>query len=219
MAMIADVDTRQQLVEGVGVNDAGYQVKIAGQRSRTAGGRRTQKSLWECPFYNRWKGMLRRCYNASYQAKRPTYAGCSVVDSWLIFSNFRAWMERQDWQGKEIDKDLLVPGNKLYGPDTCVFIDRAVNVFLTERKGDRSEVLVGVYAERRRRGFKANCQDVDSGRQIYLGRFATAEEAHEAWRKYKASQAEILAARQTDPRVAAALLSRYQQSHFGQEAA
>ncbi|TCQ94073.1 hypothetical protein [Pseudomonas sp. JUb52] len=218
MEKIADAKIRRQLVEGVGVNDADYQVKIVGQNSRTADGRRIQKYLWECPFYSRWKGMLRRCYNSRYKATRPTYAGCSVVDSWLVFSNFKSWMEKQDWQGKEIDKDLLVPGNKLYGPDTCVFIDRAVNVFLTERKGDRSAGLVGVYQERRRRGFKANCQDVDSGRQIYLGRFATAEEAHEAWRKFKLSQALILAARQSDPRVAAALIARYQ-AQEAQEAA
>ena len=42
---------------------------------------------------------------------------------------FKDWMENQDWEGNQLDKDLLFEGNKVYGPKTCVFVTRMVNNF------------------------------------------------------------------------------------------
>lgn len=178
-------------VFGVGINDVGYVVDklINGERII-------------CPYYKTWKNMLGRCY---YDKNRPTYEGASVCEEWFRLSNFKSWMEKQDWQGKELDKDLLVKGNKLYSPQTCVFISSDINLFIiTSLKAD-GDLPQGV--KQHRKAFTA-VVGID-GKNTYLGSFKTAEEAHSAWREAKMLQAIVLAERQNCPLVAEALLKRY----------
>ena len=191
---------KRKLVCGVGVNDATYPVSVY------EGG----KKVWRCPFYSRWCHMLHRVYSESYLRKKPSYIGCSVCDEWLTFSNFKAWMEAQDWEGKHLDKDILHPGNKIYSPNTCCFVDSILNTFITESDKMRGELPIGVSKCGGRRGFMACCSNPDTGKNKTLGRFETPEEAHEEWRKEKLRIARILASRQTDPRVAKAIVARYE---------
>ena len=53
--------------------------------------------------------MLQRCYSPKNHAKNPTYIGCYVAKEWLTFSNFKAWMGSQQWQGMELDKGVISP--------------------------------------------------------------------------------------------------------------
>lgn len=159
-----------------------------------------------CPYYQLWKDMLRRCYSPAMQLRHPTYVGCSVAPEWHHLSAFMGWMQQQDWQGKDLDKDLLVPGNKVYGPDTCVFVSAQVNNFLTDRARHRR---YGLGVQHLPNGkYRAACSQLGGGR-AHLGVFDTAEEAHEAWRTEKHRLALILADQQTNPRIAAALRARY----------
>ena len=196
-----------KLVLGVGVNDADYQI-YESVVTTDANGKKKRKDVWICPFYLKWKHMLQRCYSVKFQERQPTYSGCSVCEEWLTFSNFKVWMETQDWEGKQLDKDLLFSGNKVYSPDTCVFIGRRINTFLVESKASRGEWIIGVYWHQDRNKFVAQCND-GSGQQKHLGSFNTEIEAHQAWLAFKLEQAKILAAEQTDTRVAKALIERY----------
>lgn len=133
----------KKLVCGVGINDADYVV----QRKETIGyvnGKHKQKLVWTCPYYRVWTNMLVRCYSTKKQEKYPTYKGCTVSDEWLTFSVFKSWMEKQDWDGKQLDKDLLFEGNKVYSAETCVFVTKEVNMFTTERCAARGEWPIGV---------------------------------------------------------------------------
>ena len=180
-------------VYGVGVNDAWYMVCA----TRVGGARAT------CPYYLPWTNMLKRCYSLPFQERQPTYLGCSVVPEWLSFMAFRAWMASQDWYGKDLDKDILVPGNKTYGPGTCVFISRATNSLLNTNGAVRGAHPQGVYSHRSGR-YVAQCNI--NGRRVCIGLYNTPEEAFGVYRACKSVVVWEAANLQTDPRVKAALL-------------
>lgn len=162
-------------VYGVGVNDAEYEVI----KRVTEGGKR--KVVFECPFYKRWTTMLSRCY----KPKKDCYTDVTVCDEWLTFSNFRDWMEKQDWQGKELDKDLLSKGScvKIYSPDTCLFIHSSVNQFIRVRD-NKTKTKTGMFLDKYGKYF-VQCRNPFTGKKDYLGRFDCEDIAHETWRSYK----------------------------------
>ena len=197
----------KKLVYGVGLNDADYVT----QRWEEAGyvdGKRKQKLVWRCPFYRAWSSMLNRC-SEKWQEKYPTYKGCTVSENWLKFSNFKAWMEKQNWEGKHLDKDLLFQGNKIYGADTCVFVTPMVNTFVNDCRAARGEWLVGSSWHKKSGKFLAQCRNPFTKKSENLGLFTCEKEAHEAWLERKLELAHELAAIQTDERVAKVLIDRY----------
>ena len=200
----------RKLVCGIGLNDADYVVVEREEIGRTDG-KRKQRQVWICPCYSTWKHMLARCYSTKLQEKRPTYKNCTVSDEWLVFTNFRNWMMAQDWEGLQLDKDLLFEGNKVYSPDTCVFVSLLVNSFTVDCRAARGEWHVGVNWDKQAGKFRAQCSNPFTKKQENLGLFATEQEAHNAWLKRKLELAHKLAAIQTDHRVAKALVDRYSQ--------
>lgn len=194
---------KSKLVCGIGVNDADYPVYVC---SVIAG---KQKNLWTCPFYKVWASMLDRCYSTKSQASKPTYIGCSVAPEWHSFSTFRAWMLVQDWEGKQLDKDMLAPGNKLYGADTCVFVSGQLNKFMTDSGATRGDRPTGVTWRKGSGKFQARCRNPLTKKVEHLGLFDCPNAAHEAWRSRKHELACIYAEMQTDPRISAALRTRY----------
>lgn len=198
----------KKLVYGIGTNDVDYVV----QKFETTGyvdGKIKQKKVWACPYYRVWTSMLNRCYSAKYQERYPTYVGCTVSNEWLTFSNFKNWMEKQDWEDKQLDKDILFEGNKIYSSGTCVFVTQTVNKFTSDRGNHRGEWLIGVYWHKITEKFVSMCSNPFTKKQETLGYFTSEQEAHKAWLKRKLELAHELAAVQEDPRVAKALIDRY----------
>lgn len=186
----------KKLVYGCGINNADYNT------SWYVGDKRAV-----CPFYKRWTGMLSRCYSEKFKRKTSSYLDCRVSDEWKYFMNFKLWMEKQDWEGKELDKDLLVEGNRVYGPNTCMFIDQEVNTFILENKNRRGDWPLGVYFNKPSKKFLAYVRE--ERRNRYLGQFGCPNEAHNAWREAKRELAVALAAKQANLLVSLALLERY----------
>ena len=202
----------KKLVYGVGINDAGYVVRVMGYiEERLANGNKKQVSVWFCPYYARWGNMLKRCYSKKHHNKRPTYQDCSVSEEWLLFSNFREWMVTQEWEGNELDKDLLLLGNKVYSPETCVFVNSRVNSFILDSGVTRVRYLIGCYWNKSKRKFKSQCRNIFTKKSAHLGYFNTEIEAHLAWKKRKHELACELADSEyvTDERVAIALRTKY----------
>lgn len=195
--------TANKLVYGAGVNDAGYQV----YRTSTIDGRR--KIMWQCPMYLAWKNMLARCYSTKCHAKYPTYIGCTVAPEWHSFSVFRAWMITQPWEGSELDKDILAPGNKIYSPETCVFVSSQLNMFINDNGAVRGRWPIGVSRQEVGGKLRARCKNPATRKLDHLGMFTDPNEAHEAWRAKKHQHACRYADMQTDQRIAQALRERY----------
>lgn len=203
---------KNELVCGVGVNDAGYAVC----NTVRVGGR--SKNLWICPFYRAWTGMLERSYSAKFQARHPTYIGCTVDTAWHLFSTFKEWMSRQDHEGKHLDKDILVAGNKIYSAETCAFVSKAINTFIVDSRAIRGDWPIGVSWHKGRQRFVAQCRDPFTGQHKFLGYFVSSDLAHEAWRAHKHQIALVYADQQNDQRVAASLRARYANPSFAKAA-
>lgn len=193
-----------KLVQGVGINDADYNVykyeKIKGK----------SKLVWKCPYYKKWTKMLERAYDPLCHEKKPTYKGCSVCEEWLLFSNFKKWIDEQphrDWESKGLDKDFLVEGNKVYSPETCVFIKKCINDFIVDCGASRGEYMIGV--TKSADYFLSRCRDPFKRGSSYVGCYGTEIEAHNAWKNRKHQYALELAELEPDQRVQNILRTKY----------
>ncbi|AMR57448.1 putative DNA/RNA-binding protein [Pseudomonas phage vB_PsyM_KIL2] len=155
-------------IHGVGINDCTYEA-YKGKNCI-------------CPYFHAWKGLLSR-----HIAK-----GVPVAEEWLTFSTFKGWMETQDWEGKELDKDLLGHYTIGYTPATCCFLPKEVNIFMQDRRKSKSGLPIGVSMSRQGK-FKAYADSFGVGN--YLGTFNTKEEAHNSWILFKNTHAHKLADR------------------------
>jgi hypothetical protein len=176
---------RTKLVYGFGINDADYLVfpMINGKKEM-------------CPFYSTWANMLRRCYSKAFHKARPTYAGCTVTSGWLTFSNFKLWMDKQEWHGKQLDKDILFQNNRVYGPLCCIFVSAEINSLLNEHSNRRGIYPRGVSLFVNNR-YQAQCGAY--GKNRHIGYYGTPEEAHEAYKKFKYKYIAEIANHQSEP--------------------
>lgn len=193
-----------KLIFGIGIDDSDYVVRKV-RRVRTPSGRSKTEVLWMCPFYSKWLGVLHRAGCASYKARDPWYEGVTVCEEWKLFSNFKAWMQTQDWEGKELDKDIILEGNKEYSPANCAFVYHSTNTFLSHKANQKHPQ--GVTWDRRYKNFIARCSD-ESGKRIRLGSFSCQYEAHLCWAKYKESVAKLIVQKENDNRIRLAILER-----------
>ena len=109
--------------------------------------------------YVLWKNMLERCYSDIFKKKRPTYEGCKVSDNFLYYEYFYEWCNKQIGFGNDgwqMDKDLLIKGNKVYSEDSCIFLPREINQVLVKCTASRGKYLIGVYGSKTKKGF---CSD------------------------------------------------------------
>jgi hypothetical protein len=108
-----------------------------------------------CPFYRTWSSMLERSYSEKRKVSHPTYEGVTVTPEWWSRRAFTEWMRGQEWQGRQLDKDILWPGNKIYAPDKCLFAPPEINNLLTNSAATRGEYPEGVAYDRYHKKFKA----------------------------------------------------------------
>lgn len=159
--------------------------------------------------YITWSSAMTRCYSEKYQNRFPKYRGCVMHEDWHNFQNFAKWYTSQVGYecGFDLDKDLLVAGNKVYSPNTCVIIPKQINNFLLLRKGDRGKHPLGVSFCKAKKQYTAYCSEKSS--RNLIGYYETPDEAHEAYKAKKESLAQSLACEWfglVDSRVITALL-------------
>lgn len=137
--------------------------------------------------YNLWKDMLDRCFNK----RTPTYKDVTCCDEWLLFENFYEWLHKQENFQKlfnsefrwNLDKDILIKGNKIYSWDTCCLVPQEVNSLFVKSNKIRGNLPIGV--TRNGNGFSANFYK--QNRRVYLGTYNTPEEAFQVYKEAKES--------------------------------
>ena len=145
--------------------------------------------------YNTWKSMLERCYDEKFQIKQPTYMGCKVCKEWLNFQNFADWYYKNyykiDNEKMCLDKDILVKGNKIYSPETCVFVPHNINILFIERDKCRGSFPIGVSYHKQHNKYSSNCHvynfDTSKSKLKHLGYYETPEEAFKVYKEFKES--------------------------------
>ena len=179
--------TRLDCIKSGGIKDpyspSVYDIGILGTKYPSAvNGVKTKE-------YNLWMSMLRRCYSDAYKKRKPTYESCEVSDNFKSYEYFYEWCNNQfgfnnkDWQ---LDKDLLVKGNKVYSESTCVFIPQEINSLLLKSDKKRGEYLIGVSWSNTNKAFVAMVNK-NKGKQEWLGSFNTELEAFNAYKIAKES--------------------------------
>jgi hypothetical protein len=133
--------------------------------------------------YQQWLDMLRRCYDVKLQIKFPTYKYCTVCDEWHNFQNYYKWYIENYYEIEnermEIDKDILVKGNKLYSPETCCIIPHKINTLFVKNDAKRGNLPIGVNYDKQYNKYESICntENNNNGSFIYLGRYDSSDDA------------------------------------------
>jgi hypothetical protein len=91
-----------------------------------------------------------RCYSKKYQKLYySSYIGCTVCNEWLNFQTFADWYNEHLYkipnERVEIDKDILIPNNKVYSPETCMIVPQSINLLFSRHNAkDDRELPTGI---------------------------------------------------------------------------
>ena len=154
---------------------------------------KTRKNDKNTRVYDTWKRMLERCYSEKFHEINSTYKGCEVEKDLLNFQNFAKWYYDNyyeiEGQIMELDKDILVKGNKIYSPETCVFVPHNINSLFIKRDNKRGEYPIGVSYNKRNKKFVAKCNVYDfenkKKKTKHLGYYDAPEDAFNSYKQFK----------------------------------
>ncbi len=144
--------------------------------------------------YSLWRNMLSRCEGKTLQ-NRPTYTGCSVSEEFKDFQTFAGWCSAQigfNVDGYQLDKDILVHNNKVYGPETCVFVPQALNTLFCASDSIRGALPQGVTWDAKNNKYRVKVKS--GGVTKHVGRYSDSESAKLAYKFAKESEAKLWAA-------------------------
>lgn len=138
-------------------------------------------------IYDYWNSMFCRCYNNKHKERHTSYEKAEVCEEWHNFQNFARWVEENiyfiDRDKINLDKDILQKGNKIYSPDTCIFVPQKINVLFCKSNKIRGKYPVGVSYSKINKKFQSKISK--RNKTTHLGFFNTSEEAFYAYKKEK----------------------------------
>lgn len=136
--------------------------------------------------YRVWASMFTRCYEK--KGRNKTYNDCYVCDEWKYYSNFKKWYDKNHYtipnEKMCLDKDILIKGNKVYSPNTCVFVPISINLLFVKSNKIRGELPIGVSRSKSNK-YRANIsiKTPNGGYKTkQLGVFDTIEEAFNSYK-------------------------------------
>lgn len=190
---------KQELIDAGWINDRTYSTYNADENGVT------NKSLGNTRVYNAWRHMKGRCTSTKVKERQPTYIGVTASDNFKNFTFFHDWWFEQkgyDLPNIELDKDLLIKGNKIYSPDTCLLVPSFINRFLVKCGTLRGSCLIGVHKQGKYKNedtkYQAMVREHDyltgKTKNKHLGHFRSELEAFNAYKFAK----EAIAKRHAD---------------------
>lgn len=145
------------------------------------GNKKNKMSYWY------WNAMISRCHDNYLLEKEPTYKQCTICEEWREYSSFDKWFNENYYEIEnekmELDKDILFKGNKIYSPETCIFVPKNINLLFVKSDAKRGDYPIGVNCNKRSGKFVARCGEY--GKRVNLGTFRTPEEAFNAYKSEK----------------------------------
>lgn len=137
--------------------------------------------------YHLWIDMLERCYDEQHRYRRQAYADASVCNEWLNFQNFAEWFENNYYEIENekmcLDKDILIKRNRVYSPNSCIFVPERINILFVKNDKSRGDYPIGVCYDRKSNKFRSRCNTLD--KRIHLGFFETPEKAFQVYKEFK----------------------------------
>lgn len=131
-------------------------------------------------IYSKWANMMQRCYDEETHRLKPYYAPCTAEIEFQNFSNYREWHKENAMGDRKVDldKDILLPGNTVYGSETCSLIPHFTNTIFENRGSDTNIVLNNDTS-------KYDVTMSILGKREEVGSFDTEEEAKQGFINYK----------------------------------
>ena len=144
-------------------------------------------------WYDYWSAMIERVTLKNNGFLR-TYADVIMCREWYNYQVFADWAKENYYEVQDLpmdlDKDILVKGNKVYSPETCVFTPHIINALFIKADKSRGDLPIGVYWHERDQEYRAQCSCItDSGKRKnkWLGGYNNPIDAHLAYKKFKES--------------------------------
>lgn len=144
----------------------------------------------ETKAYKAWRNMMSRCYCEAAIKHRHTYEDCIVSEEFHCFQDFAKWYYSNMWGSDikyQVDKDILVKGNKIYSPETCVLVDNKLNNILSKSNINNGEYPIGVTFAKRLNAYTPQLK-ID-GKSQYLGIY---DNPIDAFYKYKEAKEQYI---------------------------
>ena len=164
--------------------------KVKNPRKRTVNGGYHGKSNYTVAnkhqkCFSTWNKMLQRANDTKYQEKHITYKDCKICEEWYCYANFEQWYDNNyyelDDELMNLDKDILIKGNKLYSPKTCIFVPQRINKLFTKCDKNRGDCPLGV----KKSYNKFTAMVSFEGDKIWLGSYDRIEDAFIAYKQEK----------------------------------
>ena len=168
-----------------------YEKRVYGIGYLGEGKYKTRENRKKTKCYNTWMHMLERCYDEKLHKKHPTYKDCKVSEEWHNFQNFAKWYDENYYEieGERmcLDKDILVKGNKIYSPETCIFVPQTINSLFTKRQNYRGESVIGTSPKNSKYVVHCSIINPETGKSKikHLGYYDTQEKAFEIYKYHK----------------------------------
>lgn len=136
----------------------------------------------KCKSFSQWSGMIKRATGSRFKEMKHTYNDCTVSENFKSFEYFHDWCFGQVGYGLdkfELDKDILIKGNKHYSEDTCCLVPKQINMLFVFASDKKSNLPLGV-SYNKSNGYYVSCVSTCDGKIVKYSK--TPEEA---FLKYK----------------------------------